>query len=201
MITGAVLRKTGDGYEFSSEYALEEFLWEHLEQLFQVKPIARQHSAKGEFCDILAVNNKQLSILELKNTEDRYIVQQLTRYYDNLLDLKPFAEQIDYSLPVKLIALAPSFHRHNYIDRKYSNLDIDFLQITVVCKSQDFYLQLTNLDTNVKSEIQIPYQELDSNCTSNSIPAPPLGLLDWLGAVPGNELLAILKMRSEAFEF
>ncbi|RUS94967.1 hypothetical protein DSM106972_092180 [Dulcicalothrix desertica PCC 7102] len=110
-----------------------EFVWENLEQLFNLKPVARQHPAKGEFCDILAVYNKQLSILELKNTEDRYVVQQLTRYYDNLFDLKPFAEQIDYSLPVKLIALAPTFHRHNYIDRKYSRLDIDFVQITGRC--------------------------------------------------------------------
>jgi RecB family endonuclease NucS len=110
MLSGAALRKTGNGYEFSSEYALEEFVWENLEQLFQLKPVARQYPAKGEFCDILAVRDQQLYILELKNTEDRYVVQQLTRYYDNLFDLKPFAEQIDYSLPVKLIALAPAFH-------------------------------------------------------------------------------------------
>ena len=63
MLAGAALRRTSTGYEFSSEYALEEFIWSNLEQLFQLKPIARQHPAKGEFCDILAVNNKQLSIL------------------------------------------------------------------------------------------------------------------------------------------
>jgi RecB family endonuclease NucS len=80
MLAGAALRRTCTGYEFSSEYALEDLVWKNLEQLFQVKPIARQQPAKGEFCDILAVKNKQLFIIELKNTEDRYIVQQLTRY-------------------------------------------------------------------------------------------------------------------------
>jgi RecB family endonuclease NucS len=58
-------------------------------------------------------------------------VKQLTRYYDNLLDTKPFAQQIDYNLPVKLIALAPTFHRHNYIDRMHCKLDIDFLQVEI----------------------------------------------------------------------
>jgi RecB family endonuclease NucS len=146
-------------------------IWGNLEQLFKLKPIARQHPAKGEFCDILAVNNKQLSILELKNTGDRYVVQQLTRYYDNLLDTKPFIQQIDYNLPVKLIALAPTFHRHNYIDSKYCKLDIDFLQVSVVQKLQDFYLQLINVNTNVTTEIQIPYQELDINSTCSNVKA------------------------------
>jgi RecB family endonuclease NucS len=201
MLAGAALRKTGNGYEFSSEYALEEFVWRNLEQLFALKPIARQHPAKGEFCDILAVDNKQLSILELKNTEDRFIVQQLTRCYDNLFDLKPFAQQIDYNLPVKLIALAPTFHRHNYIDRSYSKLDIDFLQITVTQRSENFYLQLVNVNTNIRYEILIPYQKLDINTIASDIPAPPQLLLDWLGALPGNEQIAILKMRSSVLSF
>ncbi|MBR8836968.1 MAG: DUF91 domain-containing protein [Stigonema ocellatum SAG 48.90 = DSM 106950] len=62
-----------------------------------------------EFCDILALDeNKQLVIIELKNDEDRYIIQQLTRYYDNLVDERPFAQQIKYNEPVRLIAIAPS---------------------------------------------------------------------------------------------
>lgn len=201
MLSGAALRKTSTRYEFSSEYALEEFVWNNLEQLFQLKPIARQHPAKGEFCDILGVSNKQLSILELKNTEDRYVVQQLTRYYDNLFDLKPFTEQIDYSLPVKLVALAPVFHRHNYIDRKYCKLDIDFLQVTVTQRLEDFYLQLIDVDTNVLNEIKIPYQKLDISTTISDVPAPPQLLLDWLGAVSGDEQIAILKMRERILGF
>lgn len=201
MLSGAALRKTSTGYEFSSEYALEEFVWKNLEQLFRLKPIARQHPSKGEFCDILAVNNKQLSILELKNTEDRYVVQQLTRYYDNLLDTKPFAQQIDYNLPVKLIALAPTFHRHNYIDRKYCKLDIDFLQITVTQKVEDFYLQFADVDTNVHNEIIIPYQKLNINTTTGNVPAPPQLLLDWLGACSKDEQIAILKMREKILSF
>ena len=95
-----------------SELALEDFIWKNLSQLFKLTPLKRQHPAKGEYCEILAVDdNKQLTIIELKNTEDRYLVQQLTRYYDNLVDEKSFAEQIDYNQQINLIGIAPSFHK------------------------------------------------------------------------------------------
>ncbi|MBD0389628.1 MAG: DUF91 domain-containing protein [Nostoc sp. C3-bin3] len=111
MLAGAALRKIGEGWEFASEFALEDFIWDNLQQLLGFIPLKRQYAAKSEFCNILALNDdKQLVIIELKNTEDRYVIQQLTRYYDNLLDERPFAQQIDYNQPVKLIAAAPSFH-------------------------------------------------------------------------------------------
>ena len=69
---------------------------------------------------IVAIDeNKRLVVLELKNCEDRYIVQQLTRYYDALLEEKAFNEEIDYGQPVRLVAIAPSFHKDNFTDRKY----------------------------------------------------------------------------------
>jgi RecB family endonuclease NucS len=203
MLAGAALRKTGLGYEFASEAALETFVGDNLQSLFGLNPIARQHQALGEFCDIIAVDDeaKQLSILELKNTEDRYIVQQLTRYYDNLLQTKPFAEQINYNQPIKLIAIAPSFHRHNHIDRKYNKLKIELLQVAVTHKNQNFYLQLTDFDTNFITEVQIPYQELDITTISTNVPAPPQLLLDWLGTCSGEEQQAILKMREQILSF
>lgn len=62
MLSGAALRKRGSGWEFASELALEDFVWENLPQLFKLAPLKRQHPAKSEYCDILAVNdNKQLT--------------------------------------------------------------------------------------------------------------------------------------------
>jgi RecB family endonuclease NucS len=105
MLAGAALRKTGAGWEFASVAALEDFIWENLQQLLGFTPLKRQYTVKNEVCDILALDEQnQLVIIELKNAEDRYVIQQLTRYYDNLLDEKPFLEQIDYSQPVRLIA-------------------------------------------------------------------------------------------------
>lgn len=133
MLVDAALRKIGDAWEFASESALKDFIWENLQPLLGFTPLKRQYAAKGEFCDILALNeNKQLVILKLKNVEDRYVIQQLTCYYNNLLNDKPFAQQIDYSQPVKLIAAAPSYYRHNLIYCKYNLLKIDLLQIQVL---------------------------------------------------------------------
>ena len=79
MIGSAFLRNGVDGWKFSSEVALENFIWENLSKLFGVQPLKRQHISNGERCDILASNGKELVIIELKNVEDRYLIQQLTR--------------------------------------------------------------------------------------------------------------------------
>jgi len=202
MLAGAALRKIVTGWEFASEAALEDFVWDNLQQLSGLIPLKRQYAVKGEICDILALNEtRQLVILELKNTEDRYIVQQLTRYYDNLLDDKPFSEQIDYSQPVRLLAIAPSFHKYNLIDRKHTKLIVDFLQVTVAQINQDFHLRLQDIDTNQTWSIPIPYQKLDISSLSINIPDPPQLLLDWLGACTGEEQQAILKLREKILSF
>ena len=202
MLAGAALRKTGSGWEFASEAALEDFIWDNLQQLLGFTPLKRQYAVKGEVCDILALDEpKQLVILELKNAEDRYVVQQLTRYYDNLLDEKPFAEQIDYNQPVRLIAAAPSFHRHNLIDRKYNLLTIDLLQVTVLKNNQNFHLHLQDIDSNQTWSIPIPYQELDISIASSNIPEPPQLFLDWLGSCTGEEQQAIIRLREKILAF
>ncbi|MBW4582281.1 MAG: DUF91 domain-containing protein [Tildeniella nuda ZEHNDER 1965/U140] len=113
---------------FKSERDLEDFVWVHLNDLFALKGLKRQHMLKQDVCDILAIDEiGALTVLELKNTADRYIVQQLTRYYDRLIAEKPLAAEIDYNLPIRLIAIAPAYHEHNLIDQKYSALEIEFL--------------------------------------------------------------------------
>jgi RecB family endonuclease NucS len=136
------LRRIAQGWEFASEQSLEDFVWSRLEELLQLRPFQRQYAVMGEICDILALSaDGQLTILELKNTEDRYVIQQLTRYYANLLEVKPFPDEIDYGKPVRLIAIAPMFHRHNHIDRQHSQLSFEFIQVGVVQEDQ-FYLEL-----------------------------------------------------------
>jgi RecB family endonuclease NucS len=202
MLAGAALRKTSLGWEFTSEAALEDFVWDNLPQLLELTPLKRQHPELGEYCDILAVDHtKKLTIIELKNTEDRYVVQQLTRYYDNLINAKTFSAQIDYEKPVRLIAIAPSFHRHNLIDRKYTKLIVDFLQVTVIQVNDNFHLQLQDIDTRQVWAIPIPYQELNLSTISQDIPQPPQQLLDWLGSCTGDEQQAIIKLREKILSF
>ena len=43
--------------------------------------------------------------------------QSLIRYRHLILDKRPFPDQIDYSYPIELIAIAPSFHEDSLIDK------------------------------------------------------------------------------------
>lgn len=202
MLVGAALKKTGIGWKFTSEAALEDFIWDNLEKLLGLTPLKRQYFVKGEVCDILAINElKQLVILELKNIEDRYVIQQLTRYYDNFLDEKPFSTQIDYKQPIHLIAAAPSFHKHNLIDRKYNLLKINLLQIDVIQGNESFELQLQDIDTTQTWSIPIDYREINTTSVSSNIPKIPQLLLNWLGACNGEEQQAIIQLREKILSF
>ena len=67
------LIQTGEVWQFRTEADLEELAWHHLPELLRLKPLSRQFSIGGKFCDILAVEPSQrLIVIELKNTEDRY---------------------------------------------------------------------------------------------------------------------------------
>jgi RecB family endonuclease NucS len=126
------IRKTLSGWVFGSEATLEDFVWINLQKLFDLTPLKRQYQCNNEISDILAVDDrKRLVVLELKNVEDRYLIPQLTRYYANLLVEKPFSQEIDYSLPIRLIAIAPNYHRHNLIDISYSRLKFELFQFSI----------------------------------------------------------------------
>ncbi len=197
-----MLTKAGERWNFESELALEKFVWANLGNLFNLTPLKQQYSCNGEVCDILAVDEKQqLSVLELKNTQDRYIVQQLTRYYDNIIDEKPFSLQINYSKPIHLVAITPVFHKHNFVDRKYNNLDIQFLKFDIIQVQGSFYLQLKNVDTHSILKIKIPYQEIKIVDLSQELLNPPKKLLEPLGEWESEEQHQILNLRKQILSF
>ncbi|OZH51512.1 hypothetical protein AFK68_30540, partial [Hydrocoleum sp. CS-953] len=155
-----MLKKIADKWEFESEAALEDFVWENLPDLFNLEPLKRQHIVMGEWCDILGISEvRQLTILELKNIEDRYVVQQLTRYYENVLTEKPFSQKVDYQKLVRLVAIAPSFHRHNFIDLKYSKLNLEFWLFEIVQEGNQIYFYLKNIDGQILVKLKIPLSE------------------------------------------
>ncbi|PPS43567.1 endonuclease NucS domain-containing protein [Chroococcidiopsis sp. TS-821] len=142
-----MLKKVDGNWHFASENNLEDFAWSKLNNLFGLSPLKRQYRVYGDVCDILARDeNSRLVIIELKNAEDRYIVQQLTRYYHSVLEEKPLQPHINYQLPIRLLAIAPSFHRHNWINRKYYKLKLD-ISFTLNPQQHHIYIQLTDLDT------------------------------------------------------
>lgn len=159
-------------WHFDSELSLETFVHAHLPVLLGLTPIARQFYLDFQVCDLLAVSpERQLVILELKNTEDRYVVQQLTRYYHAVVAYKPLAEQVDYDRPIRLVAIAPSFHAHNFIDRQYSTLPIEFLTFRVQPQAEQLEFCLTDIDHGLVSTIEIP-SNFHSTLVNTALPVP-----------------------------
>jgi RecB family endonuclease NucS len=197
MVSGLALRKAATGWEFVSEAALEKFIWENLQELFGIYPLRQQYICQGEISDILAVDNEGgLVVLELKNVEDRYLIQQLTRYYANLLEEMPFQEKVDYSRQVQLIALAPSYHRHNLIDTNYSVLKFNLLTFSITNEANNFKFVLQDLLRETVRKILLPYQVVEIPIVEN-IPEPPQVLIEWLGGCSLEEQNGFLKVRSK----
>ncbi len=200
MLTYVNLRKTATGWEFESEEVLEDFAWANLTQLFGLTPLKRQYIVNDQRCDILALGeNKQLVVLELKNVEDRYVVQQLTRYYDALRQEKPFNEEVDYQQPIGLIAVTPSFHKDNFTDRKYCHLNVQFLRFEVLADGEKFYLQLKDVDSGKLTEFDIYYQEIESN--DDNKPAHPRALINILSKFSDADSQLLLRMRQKILTF
>ncbi len=199
MLSNADLRKTGTGWEFVSEDAVEDFVEAHLESLLGLTLIKRQFTVNEQRCDIIAVDEKkQLVVVELKNGEDRYIVQQLTRYYHALLEHKPFADRVDYALPVRLVAIAPSFHRDSFTDRKYNHLLLQFLQFALVPDGEKLYLQLKDVDAEHIARVEITHQKIES---TDNIPSPPKEFRNLLKKFIDDEQQVLWRIRDKILRF
>ncbi|WP_254174570.1 endonuclease NucS domain-containing protein [Planktothrix pseudagardhii] len=192
------LRKTGTRWEFEREETLEDFLFTRLQPVFSLTVLHRQYIVQGQRCDLLAVDaDQRLVILELKNVEDRGIVQQLTRYYDAVLQEKPYAQIVDYYKPVHLIAIAPSFHRDNLTDRKYHKLEFQFLQFAVIQNADHFYLNLKDIDTQTLSSVEVPYQEPNFS----DIPSPSQNFFKLIKNSDEQQKNKILEIRQKLLSF
>ncbi|AFW95928.1 DUF91 domain-containing protein [Dolichospermum sp. UHCC 0352] len=194
------LRQVASGWEFESEKDLENLVWNNLEKIFGYKPLKRQYQVSGQYCDILAFGkNKELVIIELKNSEDRYIVQQLTRYYDALLDEKPFPEYINFQVPIVLIAVTPNFHRDNYTDRKYHQLKFNFLQFKIICQEQKFSLNIINVDTTLNWKLDFDYSR--ENHLKKEIPSPHKRFYQLIEKCTPQERGKLLTFRETILQF
>jgi RecB family endonuclease NucS len=193
------LKKTGQKWEFQSEAYLEDFVWSLLDELFDASPIKRQFSINGQFCDILALGQESnLLLVELKNEEDRYIVNQLTRYYDALAEAQALSEVIDYSKPIQLIAIAPRFHRDNLSDQKYNRLPIKFLQFDLVERFSKVFFTLSDLDGQEIKAIEIPHHEKPHEA---SVPGPTRRFLNLLAHVSDENRPLVLGVREQILGF
>lgn len=169
-----LIEKDGQ-WQFESEATFERLLWQNLEEWLNFQPLARQLRMCGEPCDILARSSKgKPVILELKNEEDRYVVQQLTRYYHNFLEERPDLPSLDSSESPQLVAIAPSLHRHNFIDRLYHRLAIELWTFQIQKQHDQFFLEFASWESpEAKSRIKTinltPYVQLPTVAELNLI--------------------------------
>ena len=192
--------RVGKNWQFENEFELEELIWQRLPQLLNLKPLKRQFSVRGQFCDILAIDDdQQLAVIELKNVEDRYVVQQLTRYYDALKEEQPFQAEVDWEKPIRLIAIAPSFHSDTEIDCTYNTLNIELLTFGLETRDQDLYLKLMESGTEVVS-IPVP-NHLKTPPANISVSSPPRKLITWLSDSPEPKFQGMMAVREQLLGF
>lgn len=191
-----MLVQDGQRFRFASETALEDFVTQNLKPLWGFDLVARQFQVDGEICDVLAADESHRPvIIELKNTEDRYVVQQVTRYFHALTAAKPFPDRIDWSRAPRLVILSPSFHRHNLIDREYCTLPIQFKAFKVLNTVDGFTLAITALDETARWQHPIPFTPL-----AVAPPDAPKQVLDWLGPCPDPARQSILELRGKLLQ-
>lgn len=200
--SNALLKISGGKWGFDSEKALEDFVYDNLNSLLCITPLQRQYYVDSQVCDILAIDqNKRLVLIELKNSEDRYIVQQLTRYFASLREKKAFPPEVDCHQPSRLIAITPRFHQHNLIDREYSKLSFEFLEFDVIQEDNCLYLTLENIDTNEVIKATLPYQEKDAYKLTENLPDPPKALQNILTKGTSETKNRLLEIRQRILGF
>lgn len=191
------LRKIRGGFAFPSEKALENYLCSGaLETLLALRIVERQFRVDEEqICDIVAATPEgRPVIVELKNEVEKYVVPQLTRYYASFIERKPFVGKLDYTLPVRLIAVAPGFDRYNHIDRRFNTLSIEFHRHEIVEVDGEVLFRIVEIETGVEKSLRLriaPQSHLDSG-NREEIPGR---LKRWLSGCPPAVEKAILKMR------
>ena len=198
-------------WRFQNELYLENFVSQTIEPLLNLKQLARQYYLNNQVCDLLAVaQNNQLAIVELKNAEDRYVIQQLTRYYEAVLEDRPFAKEVDYQLPIRLIAIAPQLHQHNLIDKKYSKLTFELFTFRILATENDsFCFELSDLAGKQKAAIDIPkkfYSFLYCNDEEIAQPLtfqlpPPKSLRKLIEELSSEQQAYILAVRKQLLTF
>lgn len=206
-----MLFSSNSHWRFQSELCLEEFVWENLGELLNLTGLARQYYLSNQICDILAVDQKgQLTIIELKNTSDRYIIPQLTRYFSAATTEKPFQDQIDYRQPICLIAIAPFFHTHNLIDQEYNRLAFNLYTFTIALNGKnELCFELRDLAAEQRISLEIPLQFYSLICCADApitasepiSPAPPKSLEKLIESLPAEQQAYVLSIREQLLNF
>ena len=176
----------GGKINFQSELHLEDYIEDNFKKIFpDLVLVKRQHNIKMQRCDLFCFtkSGKQPVIIELKNEEDRGLVSQLTRYRKAILQEQPFSDIIDYSLPVKLIAVVPAFHEDNYTDKEASKFedDICFYEFAIKMHKNSAKFKICNQTYDIPYPILgLPDSQTSSELSQRSLSIFIINFISYL---------------------
>ena len=169
MIRYQLIQANGQ-WRFVNESELENFVWDNLQTALGLTPLKRQFSLGGQFIDILAVDEEQnLAVVDLKNTEDRHIVKQLTRYFDLIVSSNELFPEFPNPKRIRLIGILPNIHPLHELDCKYHNLEFELLEFFVFLENETFFWNLKALDKKVSIPAWTKKEELIIEPPSQSL--------------------------------
>ncbi|CAN1210198.1 DUF91 domain-containing protein [Tumidithrix helvetica PCC 7403] len=194
-------RVYGNIAEFETERHLEWFFWHTVLTKLGLKPLASQYSCREGICDILARGiDDRLIIIELKNTQDSHVIEQITAYFDALHLEKPFSEEVDYSKPITLYTVCPSYSSRTVSILKYHKLD--FTVLAYIVKSCDQVFRFTLWDWFTNEEIvQIEIPSATEIPTDFNLPDPPKSYVDLLRKCSDDQKHWAIQTRDQIYQF
>jgi hypothetical protein len=195
------LRVFGKGAEFETERHLERFFLATVLPKLQLKLLASQYTCGQGICDILALGpSNQLIIIELKNTKDTHVVEQITRYFDALTVEKPFDTQVDYAQPIELYTVCPNYTDSLAMTMKYHRLNFSVLAYRIENEQHVHKFELWNWLTNeVIAHIEIPRTE--NTPDTITLLEPPKAFLKLLERCTDHEHSQAYLIRQQIYEF
>lgn len=219
-MTTIILKNREYGWMFTQEKLLQDFIWENLTTTLNLIPLERQFSILEEYSVILAkTKNNQLVVLDVKDREDANIMNQLTVCYHHLKIDQPFDDQIDYNLPIRLVAIAPNFHRDNLIYRLYHCLQFQLIKFAIINESDNinnFHLHLyleNNHQITINKTILLVNQEVEEKAEisklsnlqlfklKGQVNSPRKVLVNFLDKLSPVTKVEILKLREQMLTF
>lgn len=194
-------RVYGESVEFETERHLEWFFWYTVLPKIGLKPLKSQYTCREGICDILAKGNQnQLVIIELKNVEDSHVIEQITAYFDALIEEKPFSEQIDYTKPIDLYTVCPTYRNRTVTTLKHHKLKFTLLSYAVKSSNQGFIFTLYEWLTKTEiAKIDIPIAA--EIAPTPNLPDPPKAFVNLLGSCSECEKIWAIEIRGQIYQF
>jgi hypothetical protein len=131
----------------------EDYLWEHLTELFGFIPLQRCSPLPKPFQDILALDGDRLVVIIVKPTEDHWVVYQATAYHQYLLQERPYSDRVNYNQPVRMMVISPRFQDKTLVHRPQNAIAMEFWTVEGDDRDKPYRWELTLHDSLITHRI------------------------------------------------